>query len=373
MAYSDVPKTSPVFGACQSGILPTFSGCAAGIAPAYSGCLRGGDTPVINNIAPGSMKAGLVVAITINGSFLGAVTGVLITPNTLIAVTNINVVNDNQLIVTFTLDVAAAEGVRTIAVVTPIGTSNAVNVTILPGMWLGITTEPVMWLEADYGVVDANNAAMTIWSDRSSFGNHMRPAVGKGAPIYKSAGWNGSVSRPYWQFNNAHGCEALLSASLNFTSFSMFVIFERDAGDANSTIIFILSTELIVWGLQDNAATSYCARYNAPHTFLGQSSYQQPGFLPVSTRHHIRVEYNGTHASHKLYKSGAQQVLTNQLVDNPGIANTGSCLVRLGWRDVALPGFDMQGRIAAAVLYGTQLSAPDTAIVHGQLHPKWMS
>lgn len=317
------------------------------------------------------MKAGQVVAVTLNGAHLLSVTSVNIT-GTLIAVTNINVVSDDQLIVTFTLDITALEGIRKISVTTPNGTSNELDILITPGMWLGITTEPAQWLEADYGVVDANNAPLTVWSDRTSNANHMYPAAGKSAPIYKSSGWAGAVSRPYWQFNNSHGMESAFSASLRLTSHTAFIIFERDAADANSTIIFVLS-DCILWGLQDNAASSYIARWNAPHTAVGESSYHTFNWLPQSVRHHVRCQYNGTHATHQLYKSNVLQALGNQLTGNPGILSVANALVRLGWRDAALPGFDLQGRIAACVLYNTMLSAPDTAIVHGQLHTKWMS
>lgn len=317
------------------------------------------------------MKAGLTVAITINGSFLSAVTAVNIT-GTLILVSNINIVSDNQLIVTFILDVAALEGVRQITVDTPNGTSNAVNITILPGMWLGITTEPVCWLEADYGVVDANNAAMTQWSDRTSFANHVTVAPTKGAPIYKSSGW-GTASRPYWQFNNAHGCKTAMSASLALTSHTMFVIFLRDGTDANSAIAFGVS-DLIAFSIQDSAASSYIARWNAGHTVLTESSYHNVfGWLALNTRLHVRNEFNGTHASHKLYLSNVQQSLTNQLTGNPGTVSTGAMEVRLGYRDVTLPGFDLQGRIAAFVLYNTLLSPADATTVGGQLQTKWMT
>lgn len=368
MAYNDPPApTSPAYSGCQGGVITTFSGCATGLLPVYSE----GGFPTLLNLAPGSMKAGLVVPITLNGHFLGNVTAVQIT-GTLIAVTNINVVNDDQLIVTFTLDVAALEGVRQITVVTPDGISNALNITILPGMWLGITTEPALWVEADYGVVDANNAPMTVWSDRTSNANHFTPGPSKSAPIYKSTGWNGGV-RPYWQFNNAHGCITAASASLSLTSHTIFLVALRDTGDANSALIFIIS-DIIGASIQDSAASSYIARWNAPHTVITESSYHNAGgWLPINTRLHIRNEYNGTHATHKLFLSNVQQSLNNQLTGNPGVVAIGSAHVKLGYRDVSLPGFDLQGRIAACVIYPTLLSAPDTTTVHGQIQTKWMS
>ncbi len=318
------------------------------------------------------MKAGLTVPVTINGQYFLNTTSVTIT-GTLILVSNINIVSDSQLIVTFILDVAALEGVRQITVTSPNGTSNALNITILPGMWLGITTEPVCWVEADYGVVDANNANMTQWSDRSSFGNHFTVAPTKGAPIYKSSGWAGAVSRPYWQFNNAHACKTAMAASLALTSHTMFVVFQRDGTDANSAIVFGVS-DLIAFSIQDSAASSYIARWNAPHTVLTESSYHNTfGWLALNTRLHVRNEFNGTHASHKLYLSNVQQSLTNQLTGNPGTVSTGAMEVRMGYRDTSLPGFDLQGRIAMFVLYNTLLSPADATTVGGQIQTKWMS
>lgn len=227
------------------------------------------------------------------------------------------------------------------------------------------------WVEADFGVVDANGAAMTTWADRSPSGANVSPAPTKSAPIFRSSGFGGIAGLPYWDFLNSHAAKTAMLAALRVTTTTEFYVFQRDPADANCAIALLLS-DTIDQGIQDSAASAYASRWNAGHTILLESSYSVGTWLPKGSRQIVRQEMGGTHATHKVFLNGAQQLLADQFVNNPGAVQSSDVEVHLGYRDVALPGFDLLGQIAAALVFTPALNATEITAVEAYL-AKWLA
>lgn len=345
--------------------------------------------------AVGNFPIGSPVRMVLVGQPHSALAGVVMSPNPFIAFVDIygNIVSNVGVIVTATPSVGTMSG--TTAIQAAIGGADFSNLifddivnTIMgertitfscPG-FSSVVSAPIvvtkaslkLWMEADYGVVDANGAAMTSWADRSPTGTAVTPAPTKSAPIYRTTGFGGVANLPYWDYLNAHGAKTPQLAALALTTSTEFYVVQRDAADANCAVAVLVS-DVINQGIQDAASSVYASRWNAGHTVLNESSYNNAGgWIPKGSRKLIRHEMGGTHATHKVYLNGVQQVLPDQFVNNPGTVATSAIEARLGYRDVTLPALDMLGQFAAALVFTPVLSAAEAASVESYLTTKWL-
>ena len=89
-----------------------------------------GIVPTLTSIAPASQPANTSATVTLNGTSLTGATAINAGAN--ITVSNLVVVNNQQITATFAIASAAVQGNRNITVTTPGGTTNAVVFNVLP-------------------------------------------------------------------------------------------------------------------------------------------------------------------------------------------------------------------------------------------------
>ncbi len=355
---------TPPVSTFAEGITPPASVVAAcGAAPSsiWESCIDGATTapPILDPIA-GSVEMNTLATVTLTGEnftpeSVVAITGVTILSTTYVSATELSVDIDAD---------GATAGTHATTVTTITGTSNAQDLTIAEAVPPVAETTPGalrLWLESDFGIRDAGGAALTTWRDRSGFNNHLTRASGYTAPTYRSTGFPGG-NAPYVEFNDVHGLESALAASLDTLDFAMIVELFREPGDSNSAFFYMIS-DTIALGVQDSAASSYLSRWNTiAKSSLRESSYHTAiGWVPVNARQRLRVVWDGaTHAGHKQYRNGVLQAIASQLntIALPMISS-GSALVRLGFRDSSLPQFNLQGKIKACIVISPKPSDAD--------------
>lgn len=313
--------------------------------------ITGSTGPIITNIAPAAIAAGDIVPLVITGqNFLVGSTVQISGLNVQVVSTTLD--NPGQITVLVHALAAAALGARDVTVTTVVGTSNASPLTINASP---LPVAPVFWYEAEQGIFVANGAAITdaVPLREKAQGLLLGPAgSGLGGPIYRNTGFGGGL-KPYLEFNNAHGIRNPVNdGRLSVTSFCVFIVAQRDAGDANSCLYMLTGPDHLTGDIQDIAASAYASRWNAGHTVLLESSYNTAfGWIPKGQRLIIRQEMDGTHAGHKQFLNGVQQAIAQQLTNNPGILPSGNSYVQMGYRDnAALPGLNLQGQIAALII-----------------------
>jgi hypothetical protein len=355
---------------------PASSPASCGLAPVSIIIPCVGAAPVLASVSPAAAIIGAGVTVGTDPVTLVLV-GTNFTADTVVAIAGLTVLttqlaSSTQVTVTVAIDPAASLGNHAITATNAFGTSDAIQLSVTS--IAGLSTRPGLWLEADAGISDASGAALTTWQDRSGNSNHTATMTGYSAPTVRSSGFGGISGLPYLEFNDLHGIVTPYSAALDLLDYTAFFVFLREAGDANSAIAFIVS-DLIVLGIQDSAASWYLARWaTAAKLAYRESSYNVASYISKNVRHVLRAEWDGaTHAGNKVYLEGVNQAIATQLntVALPMISG-GAAAVRLGFRDASLPGFNLQGKLAACVIFQGKLSAPDTATVEAYLTAKWL-
>lgn len=233
-----------------------------------------------------------------------------------------------------------------------------------------------LWLEADYGVVDANGAALTTWSDRSPSGGHMTPGAGMTAPVYRSSGLGGISNLPYWEFNNAHGMSTALLAALALADFSVFMVGLREVADSNGNWYEVFSTTPagapITQGLRPNGPSIYAARQPVI-TLLESSRNSGASWLTTNVRKLFRHDCDGTNAGHLLYDSGVVVgFASNALFANPGVSAPLTSSFHVGFRDSGTPTLNLRGKISVLIAASPKPSALKAASVESYLTTKWL-
>lgn len=232
-----------------------------------------------------------------------------------------------------------------------------------------------LWLEADYGVVDAAGAALTSWADRSPSGGNMTPGTGMTAPVYRATGFGGATL-PYWEFNNAHGMKTPSLAALGLGDFTVFLVGLREVADTNGNWYEVFSTTgfgtPITQGLRPNGPALYDARQ--PTITLLESSYNEGGaWLTTNVRKLFRHESDGLNAGHKLFDNGVQKVFSgNPLTNNPGTTLPLLSSFHVGYRDSGTPSLNLRGKIAAIMAFTPKLSNAEAQSVELYLQ-KWLA
>lgn len=233
-----------------------------------------------------------------------------------------------------------------------------------------------LWLEADYGVVDASGAALTSWADRSPSGGHMTPGTGMTAPVFRSSGFGGVSNLQYWEFANAHGMKTPSLAALALADFSVFIVGLREVADSNGNWYEVFSTTgagaPITQGLRPNGPAIYAARQ--PAAILLESSRNDAGtWLTTNVRKLFRHEMDGLNAGHQLYDSGVQKVFgSNPAATDPGLVPPLTSSFHVGYRDSGTPSLNLRGKIAALMAFTPRLTAAEASSVESYLTTKWL-
>lgn len=368
---------------CKGSILTAWNGGPAKPVSVFAGSARpasvwagnarpvsgwaGCESTVLESISPAQGARGDAAFVILTGRNFGVGATIIVSGGGVVA-SNILVVDGTTIVATLNISIGAAETIRDVAVVQGGVPTNSVPFTVT-GLILppGIATGPSFWQEADYGVVVANGAGIVNKGDWAGRGIAAGSEVYKdplvpNAPIYRSSGLFGTAL-PYMEFTNDEGLSTDLVAGLGVTKSTTFLVGYRTLADANSCLWMQISSRMITLNIQDQAASAYLARANAiPMTVIRESSYQQAaGWIPKNVRFLIRHEYGGSHATHRLFLNGALQALPTQLNTGVGLIPEPDGLIRLGWRDPALPAFAMEGGIMAAIQIPDLISGAEIA------------
>lgn len=357
------------FGECATPPTSSFAECAT--PPNTTWTEEGAGPPTLSSVAP-SVETGTTatpVFLTGTGFVVGSTTPAIAGAG--VTVVSTSVIDDRTALLLLTIAVGATIGARAVTVTTPYGTSNASNLTITAPAVLPVAQQPVVWLEADYGIVDAPGAALTAWGDRSPSAANTATGPGMTAPTYRSTGFGGATL-PYIEFNNAHGIRTALLAALSMTSFTVFVVLLREVADSNGLIYEHHAATYIAAGMHPKAPSLYVARLPVI-TLLESSRNDSTGnWVPTNTRKIFRHESDGTNVGNKAYLNGVLQSFpTNALTSDPGTSATPQGEFHIGYRDSGTPSLHLTGKVAALVAFSPKLSPTDTAAFEAYLG-KWL-
>jgi hypothetical protein len=330
--------------------------------------VQAGGVPALYAVTPPTGAPGPISVMLIGANF-GSSASVSVS-GTLVAVSAVVVVNASLITATFTIDPAAALTARNVTVTTNGVTAGPATFTVTAAP--GIVAGPRLWLEADYGIVDAPNALLTAWGDRS--GNAANTSTGSGmtAPTYRSTGFGGSAL-PYIDFEGSHGILTPTMTPLSLGSFTVFSVGLRAVADGNGNFYEHFIPAGIGAGLRNTATSIYAARM--PSITLLQSARNTvgAGAIPTNVRKIFRHVMDGTNTGHQLYMNGVLTTFgTNPDTADPGTVASGDGSIHIGYRDSGTPSLNLTGQIAATLVYSPMLGSTDTATVETYL-AKWLT